>query len=296
MKLYAGLVGLCLLASIGFSSCAQSTANHQLPTTSALSTSSTASAVDILENTKISTEKMKIEVWSDIVCPFCYIGKRHYEKALAETGLSDKIELVWRSFQLDPEADYDQASKSKKSYESFAEKKGIPVAQAKQMFDQVNTMAQKAGLNYNFDIAINANTEQAHLLLQKAKEKGLGDAMKERLLKAYFMDGKDLEHEATLIELGKEVGLTAEEVKAALTDKTYADKLKADLKQAQEYGIGGVPFFVVDGKYGINGAQPVDVFKQTLQGAYAEWEKANADKPKLKVIDGQSCKPDGKCD
>lgn len=273
MKLFNALLGLCLLVG---------------------STQLSAQQSKIENNKKV--EKMKVEVWSDIVCPFCYIGKRHYEKAVEELGLADNIELVWRSFQLDPEADYDKASKAKKSYESFAEKKGIPVAQAKQMFDQVNTMAQKAGLNYNFDIAINANTEKAHLLLQKSKEKGLGDAMKERLLKAYFMDGKDIEDDATLIALGKEIGLSQEEVKAALTDKTYAQKFKADLQQAKEYGINGVPFFVINNKYGINGAQPVDVFKQNLKGAYEEWEKENTKTPKLKIIDGQSCKPTGECD
>lgn len=248
-----------------------------------------------LQTVNKNKEKMKVEIWSDIVCPFCYIGKRHYEKAIQELGFNEEIEVVWRSYQLDPTTKVDK-SKKVNSYESFAEKKGISVAQAKQMFDNVKQMAAKAGLNYNFDISVPANTKRAHLVLQKAKEKGLGDALKEQLLKAYFMEGKDVDDENTLIALGKTVGLTEAEVKTALTDATYNLKLQADLKQASEYGITGVPFFVVDGKYGISGAQPVDVFKQTLKGAYEEWEKANAGKPKLKVIDGQTCKPTGECD
>ena len=246
-----------------------------------------------LENVTPITAKMKVEVWSDIMCPFCYIGKRHYEAALKQFADSNNVEIVWKSFQLDPTTP-EHFDKKMSVNEYLSERKGISVSQAKAMNDHVTQMAAAAGLKYDLDNAVISNSFKAHRVIQFAKTKGLGDAIEEHLFKAYFTERKDFGDTATLIELGKEIGLSEAEVNEALTNDDYAYKVKQDIQEAQTLGVSGVPFFVFDRKYGVSGAQPVEVFAQTLQKSFAEWKKANPT-AQLNVTGGNVCTPQGEC-
>jgi predicted DsbA family dithiol-disulfide isomerase len=241
-------------------------------------TNSVAEPKNIITTTT-TVEKMKIEVWSDIVCPFCYIGKRHYEAALRKFAKSDEVEIVWRSFQLDPDTKV-AAGKKINTYQYLADRKGISYAESVKLHDGVADMAKAAGLNYHFDKAIVANTFAAHCLLQKAKERGLGDAAKERLMAAYFMEGEDIGDAPTLHKLGQAIGLTEAEAKDALTNPIYAQRVSDDMRTAEQLKINGVPFFVFNNKYAVSGAQPVAVFEQTLQKAHNEWTAAQQKMPK----------------
>ncbi len=212
------------------------------------------------------TNKMKVEIWSDIVCPFCYIGKRHFESALKSFSNADDIEIVWKSYQLDPETPKQQTKQN--VYEYLATRKGISVEQSKSMHDNVVKMAFSTGLNYNFDKAIVANSYDAHRLIQLAKSKNFGDAAEESLFKAYFIEGKDIANHEMLINLGKEIGLDASSIKTMLESNQFSDEVERDSYEAVQIGVSGVPFFVIDGRYAISGAQPVPVFLQTLQKAF----------------------------
>lgn len=216
-------------------------------------------------------EKMKIEIWSDVMCPFCYIGKRHLEEALKEFEERDQIEIAWKSFQLNPDLP-EQADPEKNVYQHLAEAKGISYEQSVQMHQNVVEMAKNAGLDYNFDKAVVANSFKSHRLLQIAKTKGLGDALEERLFSAYFTEGKDTSSDSVLIELGKEIGLSEAEVNEALTNHTYADLVKDDIQESRQIGVTGVPFFVFDRKYAVSGAQPPEVFSQVLEKSIAEFK------------------------
>ncbi|WP_229335466.1 DsbA family oxidoreductase [Flavobacterium sp. ALJ2] len=241
----------------------------------------------------IGTPKMKVEVWSDIMCPFCYIGKRNYETALTKFADNKDIEIVWKSFQLDPNIP-EQFDQKENVYQYLANRKGISYEDSVRMHQGVVQTAKNAGLEYNFDSAVIANSFNAHRMIQLAKTKGLGDQAEERLFYAYFTQGKNFGDAQVLEELGKDIGLTAEDVKQSLTDNQYADKVKSDIQEAQELGVNGVPFFVFNRKYAINGAQSPDTFLQTLEKSFDEWRKENP-VTKLDIIDGQSCTPDGNC-
>ena len=217
--------------------------------------------------------KMKVEVWSDIMCPFCYIGKRNWEEALNQFADKDRIETEWFSFQLDPTI---PASSEKKQtvYHYLADRKGMTYEQSVQMHEGVIQMAKNVGLTYNFDKAIVANSFNAHKLIQLSKTKGLGDKLEERLFLAYFTEGKDLGNPETLIELGKEIGLDEEEITSAIESDDYAYKVQQDIQEAQNIGVSGVPFFVFNRKYGVSGAQPPEVFLKTLEQSFTDWRNA----------------------
>lgn len=204
---------------------------------------------------------MKIEVWSDIMCPFCYIGKRHLEAALTRFPDLD-VEIVWKSFQLDPSI---TPQPGKDVYTYLAERKGMSIEQSKEMHKQVIERAKEAGLNYQMDHAIIANSFDAHRLLQFAKTKGKGDALKELLLAAYFIEGKDFGDKETLEKLGVEAGLALDEVHTVVYSNEFAEAVKSDIEEGQSLGLQGVPFFVFDRKYAISGAQPVGAFVETIQ-------------------------------
>lgn len=230
---------------------------------------------------------MKIEIWSDIVCPFCYIGKRRLEAALADFPHRDQVEIQWRSFELTP--DYRPAP-GRDVYASLAEKKGISPAESRQMHDQMAASAAQVGLAYNFERAVPTNTYLGHQLLHLATKHGVNDATKERLFRAYYTEGQDLNDLDTLVQLGTEVGLDAKETRAALQAGTYATAVRSDEQQAQQIGVRGVPFFVFDDKYAVSGAQPTELFSEVLDKVWAE---AN---PLLMVgAEGAACGPDG-CD
>ncbi len=218
--------------------------------------------------------KMKVEVWSDIMCPFCYIGKRNYEAALKQFADSNDIEIVWKSFQLDPDITQ-EAGKKVNVYQYLADRKGWSYEQSVKMHETVVQTAKNAGLEYNFDKAIVANSFNAHRLIQMAKTKGLGDKAEERFFFAYFTEGKDLGNPGVLTELGKEIGLTETDIKDALTNDEYAYSVNQDIQEAQNIGVNGVPFFVFNRKYAISGAQPIEYFLKTLEKSFAEWQKGN---------------------
>jgi predicted DsbA family dithiol-disulfide isomerase len=212
---------------------------------------------------------MKIEIWSDIMCPFCYIGKRRLEAALAQFPEKEQIEIEWRSFQLDPDM---QRQPGKDLYQYLAERKGMSREQSVQMHEQVTQMAKDAGLDYHFDKAVIANSFDAHRLIQFAKTKGLGDAAEERIFHAYFTEGLDVGDLAVLTTLAEEIGLETADVTAVLNSNAFADAVDADVRESQRIGVRGVPFFVLDRKYGISGAQPAEAFKQAIEQAFGEWK------------------------
>lgn len=235
---------------------------------------------------------MKIEIWSDVLCPFCYIGKRNFETALEQFDYKNEIEVVWKSFQLDSEI----PEVAKESYQDYlVKRKGMSVVQVKGMLDNVTQSAKQVGLEYNFDKSIIVNSLNAHKLIQFAKTKGLGDNLEERLFLAFFTEGKNIADLEVLTQLGKEVGLNETELQEAFTDDKYAYLVQQDIAEARQVGVRGVPFFVLDRKYAISGAQPCKVFLENLEKSFSEWKKENPE-TKLEVTKGQSCSTDGVCE
>ena len=236
---------------------------------------------------------MKIEIWSDVVCPFCYIGKRRLEAALANFPHRDQVEIQWKSFELDPEY---EPQPGHSMHASLAAKKGISEAQARQMGNQVTQMAAELGLTYDFDKAVPANTFLAHQVLHLASKAGLNNEGKERLFRAYYTEGQDLNDLETLVRLATEIGLDAAETRAALQAGTYANEVRYDEYQAQQINVRGVPFFVFEDKYAVSGAQPAELFSEVLDKVWAEKQVAQ---PQLVSsagnADGIACGPDG-CD
>lgn len=226
---------------------------------------------------------MKVEIWSDIMCPFCYIGKRNFESALREFDAKDEIEIEWKSFQLDPTIPK-TFEKKVSTYEYLAERKGMPVERSKEMHDNIVETARKVGLTYNFEKAVVANSFDAHKLIQLAKTKGLGDAAEESLFKAYFSNGQDMSDHSTLIRLGKEIGLNEEEITAALVSEEFEAKVNFDVSEGSQLGVTGVPFFVFDRKYAVSGAQPIETFLNALKQSHAESKN-----------EGETCTPGGGC-
>lgn len=212
------------------------------------------------------------------MCPFCYIGKRNYEKAMSQFSGFDEIEIVWKSFQLDPTIPL-HMEKKRNVYEYLAERKGMSYEQSVKLHEGVVKMAKDAGLEYNFDKVIVANSFNAHRLIQMAKTKGLGDQAEERFFYAYFTEGKDYGDEKVLMELGKDIGLSDDEINESMRNEEYAYKINQDIQEAQNIGVSGVPFFVFDRKYGISGAQPIEAFLETIEKSFAEWRIKNPVSP-----------------
>ncbi|WP_343691000.1 DsbA family oxidoreductase [Chitinophaga sp.] len=235
---------------------------------------------------------MKVEIWSDIMCPFCYIGKRNFEQAISKFADKDQIEVEWKSFLLDPSIP-ENPDQQGDIYKYVADRKGLSYEHSRRMHDDVTQMAKDAGLAYNFDKVLITNSLKSHKLIQFAKTKGLGDAAEERLFLAYFTQGKNLNDTAVLTELGIEIGLTAAEVNEAMTNPGYAQQVTVEVNEAQALGIRGVPFFVIDRKYGVSGAQKPDVMLGAIEQAYAEWKKNNDGL--LDIQAGAVCTPDGDC-
>ncbi len=213
--------------------------------------------------------KMTIDIWSDIMCPFCYIGKRKLETALQQFPHKDKINIVWHSFQLDPTI---ESLPGTDLYSYLAERKGQTRDWSVKVHQQLVETAKQEGLTYNFDKAVIANSFNAHRLIQLAKTKGLGDAAEERLFKAYFTEGENVSDTNTLIELGSDIGLDEAAIKHMLESEAFAQEVTDDIEKAKSYGISGVPFFVLNNKYGISGAQPAEIFLNSLQQAWDEDE------------------------
>ena len=212
---------------------------------------------------------MRVDIWSDVVCPWCYIGKRRFEAALADFSHRSEVQLTWRSFELDPSAP--PSPEHPGHYvDHLARKYGTTTAQAQVMIDRVTSAAAEEGLDFRFDIARRGNTFDAHRLLHLALHKGVQDSLKERLDHATFTEGLPVSDHLALTGVAVRLGLDEIEVKEVLTSDRYADAVRADEAQARDYGISAVPFFVIDGKYGIAGAQPPDVMVDALERAWAE--------------------------
>lgn len=230
---------------------------------------------------------MKVEIWSDIVCPFCYIGKRKFEKALDGFAAKDKVEIEWKSFQLDPEMDNKEGLSV---HEYLGKRKGGTTADGKRMNDQMSAIAKEVGLNYDFDNGIINNTLPAHQLLHFAKTKGLQNELKERIFKAYYTEGKDTGDMETLLQLAKEVGLEAAEARTILQDNLYVSEVINDQEEARQIGVQGVPFYVFNRKYAVSGAQSPEVFAEVLSKV---WEE---EKPALVVTPAEGfCDVNGNC-
>lgn len=233
---------------------------------------------------------VRIDVWSDVVCPWCYIGKRRLEKALAEFPQADQVEVVWHSYQLDPGA---PATATERTIDALGRRYGGPAAVA-QMFDRVEATAAEEGLLFRLRETFHVGTLDAHRLLHLAAEVGgheLQAQLKEALLDAYFVQARNVGDPAVLSELAQAAGLDAARVAEVLAGTEFTNEVHADIAQAQAFGATGVPFFVIDQKYGISGAQPVELFAQALRQAWSESH------PQLTTLGSteaaEACGPDG---
>lgn len=238
---------------------------------------------------------MKIDIWSDYACPFCYIGKRRLEHALSQFPDRDKVEVVFRSFQLDPNA---SVKGNKDIHDMLAAKYGMTREKAKAMNEQLAEQARGVELEFNFDTIIPTNTFDSHRLSHYASAKGKAAEMTERLLRAYFTDSLHLGDREVLAGLAAEVGLDAAEAAAMLESDAYADQVNADIAEGQRLNITGVPFFVFNNKYAVSGAQPGPVFSEVLDTVWAEESSAPVlqvvGKPKSQTDDADGC-DDGSC-
>jgi predicted DsbA family dithiol-disulfide isomerase len=210
---------------------------------------------------------MQIEVWSDVVCPWCYIGKRRLETALERFPHRDQVEVVWRSFQLDPSI---PEGETFPTLPALAAKYGRSVEEMRAMQAHVEEVAAGEGLEYHLADGVSGNTLLAHELLHLAAGQGKGPEMKERLLHAHFEEGRSVFDVDSLVPLAAEVGLDEAEVRAALADRRYLPAVREDAATAQALGATGVPFFVVDRRYGAAGAQPAELLLQILERAWAD--------------------------
>ena len=211
---------------------------------------------------------MKIEIWSDIACPFCYIGKRKLEKAIQRLPDSVGIVLEWKSFQLNPSL---QTDPNQNTLTYLAETKGWTMEQTLQMTAQVTAMGKEEGLNFNFQRTAVANTKRSHRLLHLAKGFNCQNELKEQLFKAYFEEGKNIDELETLLQCAEQVGIPRAEAINVLDTQAFEEEIDQDVYESRLIGVQGVPFFVFDRKYGISGAQPDEVFDQTLQKALQEF-------------------------
>lgn len=208
---------------------------------------------------------MRVDIWSDIRCPFCYIGKHKFEDALEKFEHKDDVQVVWHSFQLDsnlktqPETD---------TIEYFTKAKGISREQALQMFGGAQKMAEEAGLVLDLENSVVANSFKSHQLLQYAKTKGLGDEIKEALFEAHFTKAQNIDDDDTLLEIAASAGLDKEETEKILSTEQFAHQVNQDEMAARQLGVQGVPFFVFNNKYGVSGAQSPEKFLEVLEKSW----------------------------
>ena len=238
---------------------------------------------------------MKVEIWSDVVCPWCYVGKRHFEEALSRFVHRDQVEVGWRSFELDPDAPTRAGVPMRRILER---KYGMTPEQAEAANRRMTELAAGVGLEYHLDDVQRGNTFDAHRLIHLAAGHGLADAMEERLLAAYFTEGLAVGDRATLAGLAADVGLDRDEVETALQGSDFADEVRGDEARAAALGISGVPFFVIDEAYGISGAQPAEVLLGALERAWSESHPAatpaTTPASMTAVAEGPAC-ADGAC-
>ncbi len=236
---------------------------------------------------------LDVQIWSDIACPWCYIGKRRFERALAQFPQREQVTVHWRSYQLDPSLpDHDHRSE----VEYLVAAKGLPVHSVEGMVRHVTEQAAGEGLDYDFDALVVANSRRAHRVLQAAKRAdeadgaGRTDRLKEALLSAHFEGGLNIGDVEVLTDLAEAAGLTADQARAAVGSDDLDDAVARDIAEAAAIGVRGVPFFVFDGKYGVSGAQPPEVFLQALE---LSWSERTAGLITIDGATGEACGPDG---
>lgn len=210
---------------------------------------------------------MTVDIWSDVRCPFCYIGKHKFEAALEEFPNKEQVEVNWHSFQLDPNL---KTQPELSTLDYFVQVKNVSEEQAREMFSNVQNMAAESGLEIDSNRSVLANSYRAHLLIRLAIEKGMANELEEALFKAHFSEAKNIDDEQTLVEIAVSAGLEEQEAKAALTSEEYGYAVKQDEMQAQQIGVRGVPFFVFNNKYAVSGAQATETFLEVLEKAWQE--------------------------
>jgi predicted DsbA family dithiol-disulfide isomerase len=227
---------------------------------------------------------MNVEIWSDIACPWCYVGKRRFEGALAQFEHREQVQVTWRAFELDPDAPPEREGERAAR---LAEKYGTTIERAREMEQHMTDVAAEDGLAFRFDIARSGNTFDAHRVVHLAAEHGLQDAMKERLFKAYLEEGELISDHDTLVKLGVEVGLPKDELIDSLASDRFAAEVRDEERTAFGFGISAVPTFVIDRQFGVSGAQPPELLLDMLQRGWA------ARTPMEIVTGGDVCGPDG---
>jgi predicted DsbA family dithiol-disulfide isomerase len=229
---------------------------------------------------------MDVEIWSDIACPWCYVGKRRFEAALQQFEHRDAVTVTWRSYELDPQA---PPERSGGNAQNLAAKYRMSLDEAQAKLDEMTAMAKGDGLDFRFDLARGGNTLDGHRLIHLASDHGLQDVAKERLMRAYLTEGELISDRDTLVRLGVEIGLDADAVAAMLASDRYVEDVRQDEETAYGFGIQGVPFFVVDRKMGASGAHPPEAMLELLRRGWAE----RAPEPIAVVAEGDSCGVDG---
>jgi predicted DsbA family dithiol-disulfide isomerase len=210
---------------------------------------------------------IQVDIWSDVRCPFCYIGKHRFESALENFSNKEDVEIEWHSFQLDANI---ETNPEISTLEYLAKAKNISAEQAKEMFAGAQKMASETGLEMNLETSVVANSYKSHLLIQLGKSKNLANQMEEALFKAHFTDAKNIDDKEVLVEIAKSLGIAETEAREALNSSNFAAAVKEDELQAQRIGVRGVPFFVFNNKYAVSGAQASDTFLEVLQKVWQE--------------------------
>ena len=227
---------------------------------------------------------MKVQIWSDIMCPFCYIGKKNFEAALDKLPFKDEVEVEWKSYQLDPELNETSGSKTINEY--LAERKGMPIAQIEQMQMRIKDMGKQVGIGFNIENAVVANTFPAHKLLHFAAKSNKANDAEELLFHAYFIDGKNVANHEVLVNIAEELGLDTDQAQYVLNSDSFDYEVKQDILEARNIGVSGVPFFVLNDKYALSGAQPVDLFMEALTQTYNETNANDSSEGNSCTIDG----------
>lgn len=239
-----------------------------------------------MNNKQQNTNQIVIDIWSDVVCPFCYVGKKKLEKAIEELDATERVKVNWHSFQLDPQF---PIGESMSTTEYLVERKGYQEDQVVIMQKQVTDLGKQYGINFQFDKAKSFNTGRVHRLIHWAKKEGKSNELKENLMLAYFTKGLNLNEESNILSVISETGLDATEAKEILTSNAFETEVKNDSIKAQQMGIRGVPFFLINGKEVISGAQQDLVFINTLKSALADTSAQSNNSL------GEVCLPDGTC-
>lgn len=210
---------------------------------------------------------IQVDIWSDVRCPFCYIGKHRLEGALQRFPHKEQVKVIWHSFQLDPNIETQPESST---LDYFVKAKNVSKDQARQMFDGARKMASETGLEMNLETSVVANSFNAHLLIQLAKSKNVANQMEEALFEAHFKEAKNIDDKEVLVEIAKSVGIGETEAREALNSSDFAAAVKEDELQAQKIGVRGVPFFVFNNKYAVSGAQASESFLEVLEKVWQE--------------------------